>query len=188
MKNLWIISILALGLYACISSTTEQETTKQTKTTAQYDIPELYNQYIIVSQTEVINSILELSAAVDGGDPEAIKTTYNDYVKTVEEVNTNICKLECFKGDCQLRDAAMSLFNFYEEIAKNEYREIIDILQIDEDELTAEHINRMNELITSVNDKETKQDADFKKAQNNFANRYGLTLDYNEMQKKIDNM
>jgi hypothetical protein len=191
MKNLWILLFaLAIGLSSCGSSSTENTTTdeKKSESSSSFSTPVSYNDHIIGVQTKVVNSILELSAAMDGDDQAAIKTTYNSFVKVAEDANAEIGKLDCYESDCDMRDAAKNLFKFYEEMAKNEYKKLIDIILKDPAKVTAQDMTEMANLVNAVSEKETKLDAEFERSQKAFASKHGFQVVENDMQQKIDNM
>lgn len=183
--NFSLAFISLIFIYSCGSSNVESKAVS----TIENISPEAYLEQIVSIQTSVGESIINLNEVSDSGNKDEILKTYNELVTTVTDANSEIKKLECYdKNDCELRDAAQNLFNFYEEMIKIEYKEIVDFMLKDSDQITNEDVAKLQEIATNLSQKEVKLDTDFNSAQKSFASKHNFTLTKNKLQDEIDNL
>ena len=90
-----------------------------------------------------------------------------------------------FKNDSTLRDAAVSIFGFYEKIFDKDYRVLIH-LKKEQDGTSMEIENRIREIVTKVTEEEKGFDNRFRSAQQAFASKNKLLLQENDIQKKFE--
>ena len=94
--------------------------------------------------------------------------------------------MEPFNGSSQLRDTAIKLFEFYQDISENEYDEILDIFS--QDEITEADVERIEDLAEGITEREKALDYEFSAVQKAFAQEYGILLRDNKLQRQIDRM
>lgn len=145
-----------------------------------------YNDKIINEQSKIIKLTLDMVAMMDK-DLEKSKQLREDIVKQCVSSVKVIEDMEPFDGDGKLRAAGLDLFNFYKKVYSNEYKTMFDILDKGEN-ITEEDITVIQDMQTSVTLEESKLDAAFKKAQQDFAKKYGFEIAPSELQDDIDNI
>lgn len=165
--TIFLISTLLL------SSSCEQTSTKE-NTPLTFSSAEEYNNYIIDLQVETIKSIHRFSDACSEGIPQQMKFTFEEFQIQTQTAIEKLKKLDSFNGSTELRDEAMKLFEFYSEIAKYEYKQILEILlkndYSEQDDIT------VDSLIKVVGEKEDIMDTNFEKAQKMFAKENELDM------------
>ena len=145
-----------------------------------------YNDMIIALQTRIIKSMIDFSKSFDSTDKTLMDKKHAELLATIEGVLKDAETIKSFRDSTEFRDAAMEMFKFYDSIAKKEYLEIMNILKRDKPE--AKDLARINEIVKSISDRETKLDSEFQKIQQAFARKHGIKLTDNRMQKQIDNL
>ena len=147
--------------------------------------PVEYNDTIIKEQAKIIELMFDLVAKIekDLDGCEAVR------LKTIVQCDSSIqfvSKMEPFDGDASLKNTALDLFNFYKKAYQNEYKEMIEILQLG-DKITAEDMARITLLNEELAKKETSFDNAFQGAQAAFARKNNIMIEDDKLQKKIDN-
>jgi hypothetical protein len=145
-----------------------------------------YNDKIIALQTKIIKSMIAFSQSFGTGDKKTMMKAHKLMVTTIETTLKETKKLGPFQGDSSLRDGAVELFKFYNEISKKEYLEIVKILSKGQPDKKG--LARMNEIVESITVRENKLDKKFQGIQVAFTRKYGIALTENKMQKQIDNL
>ena len=145
-----------------------------------------YNDTIIKEQAKIIELMFDLVAKIetDLDGCEAVR------LKTIVQCDSSIqvvSKMEPFDGDASLKNTALDLFHFYKKAYENEYKEMIQILQLKEN-ITPEDLARMTTLNEELAKKESTLDAAFQGAQAAFAKKNNIMIEDNKLQKKIDNI
>jgi hypothetical protein len=169
MKNL-LIAFLLLPLFAV----------------AQTKDPIAYNDKIVGYQNDVVSGMLSLneSISLETSTRESIEALRLELVKTAQTSIANTQKMPAYDGSTELRDAAVALFKFYEGVIKDEYKQMIDIVYMEE--ITEEDYANLNIILQRVTEEEVAFDERFQNAQGAFARKYGLELIENELQEEID--
>ncbi|MCB9230488.1 MAG: hypothetical protein H6581_02420 [Bacteroidia bacterium] len=146
----------------------------------------VYNDSIVTLQTRIGQAILDLSASFEGAEPAVMNREYDKLAGVIKEVREDAKSIQGFDGNSDLINAARDLFAFYDDICKNEYREIIDLLSKEPDTITEDDLTRMDELANGISGREIELDNAFEIAQNAFAAKYNFDLTKNELQDQID--
>jgi hypothetical protein len=145
-----------------------------------------YNDKIIALQTKIIKSMIAFSQSFGTGDGKVMMKAHKLMVSTIETTLKDAKKLGPFQGDSSLRDGAVELFKFYNDISKKEYLEIVKILS--RGKPGKKGLARMNEIVESITVRENALDKKFQGVQVAFTKKYGIALTENKMQKEIDNL
>ena len=145
-----------------------------------------YNDTIIKEQTKIIELMFDLVAKIetDLDGCEAIR------LKTIVQCDSSIqfiSKMEPYDGDASMKNTALDLFNFYKKAYQNEYKEMIEILQLG-DQITEKDMARMTSLNEELAKREATFDSAFQGAQAAFAKKNNIMIEDNKLQKKIDNI
>jgi uncharacterized protein YifN (PemK superfamily) len=182
--NLILMLLSLIFIYSCDYSNVEN-----TAATDEHISPETYLEQIVNIQTTVLEEMLNLNTAFNNANNDEILDTYYKLVIVITESNSEIKKLECYdKNDCELRNAAQNLFNFYEEIANFEFKEMVDLFTTDFDQITEEDVARLEEMVANTTKEEEKLDAALDAAQKSFASKHDFTIKTNKLQNEIDNL
>lgn len=144
-----------------------------------------YNDFIVGLQNRVAEKIIEFNAAMgeENIDFEGVQPYYNALVTVSEEVFDKMKTSPVFEGNVGFRDAAINLFGFYERMFKAEYKEMIDLVLVQE--LTEASLERINKMLESITAEEGKLDEAFSTQQKAFADKYGFSLEENKLQDEI---
>ena len=145
-----------------------------------------YNDRIIALQTRVVKGMIDFSKSFDAGDKSVMEKKHAELLSTIQGVIKEAQTIEGFDGNTEFRDAAVEMFNFYDSIAKKEYKEIMGILTKETPEAT--DLPRINEIVTSISQREEQLDSKFQGIQQAFARKHNIMLMDNKMQKQIDNL
>ena len=147
-----------------------------------------YNDSIVDLQTRIGQGILDLSETFETADPAKMNAEYDQLKITISAVRAEAKSIKGFEESSELIDAARGLFDFYDDICTNEYREIIDMLSKAAEDITEEDLTRMDELANGISDREIRLDDAFEKAQNNFAQAHDFKLQGNDLQEQINEL
>jgi hypothetical protein len=151
----------------------------------QFKTPVEYHNYILNEQLKVVNTIISFSNQFDSKDSILI-ANYNRTKAILKKSWENIKNLPPYNGDSELKDAAQPLFEMYYTAMDVEYSEMVDMfIKKDFGKKTQE---RVNILLNSINDREKKLDAHLKEAQANFAKKYDLKIEDNQVQQKVNSL
>lgn len=137
-----------------------------------------YNDKIVNEQTKIGETILLFSGNPNEFSLTQISTQVQNSLKVL---NT----MRGFDGSKDLLEAAKALFKFYASITKNEYKEILELLEKRNKYSQEELSSKIDELTNSISAKEGPLDKKFQAAQSVFAQKYGFTLSKNKLEEKI---
>lgn len=143
-----------------------------------------YNNRIIDLQSKIIKSMLAFAKTFEGRDGATMVKAHGDMVKTMKSVIEEAKTIGPFEGDSKFRDAAVEMFEFYLEIAKKEYWEIVNILS--KKDPGKKGLKRIDEIVQSITARETALDKKFSEIQVVFTKKYNVELGENRLQKDID--
>jgi hypothetical protein len=149
----------------------------------------MYNDRIVSLQSEVVKKMLDFSETFNSRDVSLMEQKYGILVSTIDEKLKEVSQIEPFEGDSNFKDTAVSLFQFYRDVAKKDYRELLDIFKkgVERGEFTQQELDKMDAISNAIGEREKILDDKFQQAQKNFAEKYKISLVDNELQKKINN-
>ena len=151
----------------------------------QFKTPVEYHNYILNEQQKVVNAIINLSNQFNSKDSVLI-AIYNNTKATLKKSLENIRNLPPYDSDNEFKDAAIPLFEMYYNTMDVEYKEIVDLfIKKDFGKKTQD---RVNFLLNSINEKEQKLDDRLIEAQANFAKKYHLEIENNQLQQKVNSL
>ena len=142
-----------------------------------------YNDYIVGRQTKLVERVMDFVKASQT-DLDAAEVLLDTCVKETHQMVTEIKGMPPFKNDTTLRDAAVSIFGFYERIFDKDYRDLIH-LRKEQDGTSMEIENSIQGIVAKVTEEEKGFDIRFRTAQQAFATKNKLLLQENDIQKKI---
>lgn len=145
-----------------------------------------YNDKLIAEQDKIGYVMLDLMNSL-GQETSTYENSENlrlELIKTINQSLKAVNKMGSFGGSSELKNATVSLFEYYKRVVENEYKEMLTILY--KDELTEDDNARLEELLEQVTAEEAKYDDAFQAAQQKFALKYNIELQENEMQELLD--
>lgn len=145
-----------------------------------------YNNTIVDLQMQVVGAMQDFSMTFDSNDVSLMQQKHKELLTSIDGALKEISDIEAFDGSTEFKDAAVKLFEFYQDISKKDYVEIIDIFK--KKEITQDDVENINKLDEDIGKREKVLDDEFAKVQEAFAIKYGITLIENELQGEIDNM
>ncbi len=131
-----------------------------------------YNDKIVNLQEKVVKAMMAIFETEDDAE---IARRHAHAIATVEDAVKTLKAMKPYKDNTQLRDTAVKVFEFYESICQNEYREMIEIKKKG-GEPSPEDQARMEQLLTGIEDRESALDAEMSAVQREFASKHGCEL------------
>lgn len=151
-----------------------------------YNNPQDYNDYIINKQTKIAKNLMAFGNAVNT-DPKGTITSLDGYAKETQKDIEDVKGMPVYKGNSELRDAAVALFGFYERLFKEDYKKIAEVRAAAPDNnLTEAQAQEINQVTEKLSADEVTFDNRFQKAQRAFAKEHKMRLLENELQSEID--
>ncbi len=130
-----------------------------------------YNNKIVEVQVELIEQFQELGRSLNSGNIEEINNNYQSSITKASESISQIENLDPIEEGEELKNAAINLFSFYSRILDTEYKQIVDTINAEQD--PGDLINSLSENIAR---EEARYDVEFRRAQEELAEKYGFEL------------
>lgn len=151
-----------------------------------FSTPVAYNDYIVISQNELVSLLLVFNEQVAADDAVKSDLLALTDVMTLK-AKSLVSKVEAmadYEGNWELRNSALELFRFYVKTFSTEYPEMIELLfapALDEATLA-----KLNVILEKVTTEESFYDTKFAEAQQAFAKKHNIELIENDLQEEID--
>ena len=143
-----------------------------------------YNDYIVNRQTIIMKNVMDF-VKISGTDIDSAGKMLDRYILEMDSLISDVRAMPSYKGDSILRDAAIGSFGFYKKVFGNEYKQLLGIRRSGESG-TKDGVAEMNKIVEQITLGEEQYDKIFHNAQDDFAKKNNMTLEENELQKKID--
>lgn len=146
-----------------------------------------YNDKIVGEQMSIVNKMIEFTQTFQDVIPEVMDSKLTELKLQIQNSLDVLNAMEAYEGDSELLNAAKDLFKFYQKMADNEFKEMLNILKKGESitEQDYFHLIDMQEIISQ---QEAVYDQNMATAQSNFAKKYDIKIENNTVQEKINNM
>jgi len=135
-----------------------------------------YNDTIIAEQTLIIEKIDAVTESFVDYIPEVMDKASKEASDQVNKGIANVTAFEKFDKTNDYKDAALELFNVYKSVIDGEFKKMIAIYKIPDEDFKDEHYQQFDELQTAAQDKMDKAEAKFVAFQEEFAKKYNLIL------------
>ena len=145
-----------------------------------------YNDKIVGLQSKILRSMIDFSKTFSSNNTNLMERKYNELLDSIDTALGGIESMPPFNGSSEFRDTAIRLFEFYDDVAKNEYGEIVEIFY--QDKITQDDAERIQELAEGITEREEALDHEFATVQKAFAKKNGILLRSNKLQREIDKM
>lgn len=147
-----------------------------------------YNDRIANYQDKIVKKMINRSKAFSKADPADMNTKLKVFKLKIDESLAKVSKMQDFKGNFRLRDAAIAIFKFYQSVAAKDYPEIINILSLGAQNISDENRDRIISIREDIADEELDFYAILHGAQKEFSELCGLCLKMDKCQDKIDKL
>jgi hypothetical protein len=145
-----------------------------------------YNDKIVGLQSKIMRSMIDFSKTFSSNDTALMEKKYTELLASIDSALRRAEALPPFNGSSAFRDTAIRLFEFYDDVAKKEYGEIVEIFY--QDNVTEADADRIQELAEDISEREEVLDQQFATVQKAFARKNGILLTDNKLQREIDRM
>jgi hypothetical protein len=145
-----------------------------------------YNDHIVELQNRIGYKMVSFNEEVGKNDAtyESVKVHLEDLLLVTQTVIKETEKIPAHEKNITLRNSALDLFKFYETTIKFDYSKMIELLFVGE--LTEAKLADLQVILEKVTNDEKVYDERFQSEQQKFAEKYGFTLEENELQQQID--
>lgn len=144
--------------------------------------PADYNDYIVVEQTVIGKKIEEFSKTMAAEDFKSARKQHGELLTQIDASIAKITALPDYKGNSDFKKAAFELFVFYKMIIESDY---VKIMQIAEKEgVNDKTFGRINSIFVSVQRDEAVMYGAFSRAQQAFAQQFGMKIGENQLEKE----
>jgi hypothetical protein len=138
-----------------------------------------YNNTIVNEQNKITKMMIAFSASPTD--------TALDNIKSQARAGLDVLNsIQAYNGDTSLLPAAKALFQFYLDVANNEYGHILLLLKNKGQYSFEDLSSRMLVYVNSISTNEKPLDARFTAAQQAFATQYGFVIQNNQLQDQLD--
>lgn len=180
MKKIFFLLgfVAVFVLSACDSKTKSSEDSDQSEVNVPTTEEAIdHNDDIVGTQSEMIQLENDLVYAIsEDGSIDAIDAAYDDYLSFFKKKIKEYDKMDAFDESDTFREAMIDLLDAFEEVAKNEWKAVIDLLSKDPEEITDQDIEDYDVLLEEIDFKENKANQKFLKKQEEFAKEYDFKL------------
>jgi len=145
-----------------------------------------YNDKIVGLQSKILRSMIDFSKTFSSNNTNLMEKRYNELLDTIDFALSGAEDMPPFNGSSEFRDTAIRLFEFYDDVAENEYGEIVEIFY--QDEITQDDAERIQDLAEDISEREEALDYEFAAVQKAFAKEHDILLKSNKLQREIDRM
>jgi len=136
-----------------------------------------YNNNLLKHQKQIAEKVEALMIAFENYIPQEMDAAHTNLLKQINESVESVTSATELKGSEEFKKATLDLFNTYLSVAESEYREMIRIYKIPENEFTQDARNQWDELYKVSDDKIEKSLQNLVQVQKEFAEKYNLTIE-----------
>lgn len=137
-----------------------------------------YNDFIVDQQNAIIRRMLKLNALYDQGSAPEIRLQFDSLVLQSTQCLQEIQNLTPFEDDSLLKQEALKLFGFYDQIFHHEYKRMLDIFLKGEEATDAE-VEELNAIVDRVGAQEAELQESLGKTQQQFSQKHGFEFEAN---------
>ncbi|HET6244908.1 MAG: hypothetical protein H0V01_03130 [Bacteroidetes bacterium] len=170
MKKLIILSAFLF----CFTIISCNESVKENAVVNKEDAIE-YNDFLATSIDPVITKMLDFEEALFVADNEKIKALYAELISITLETRKKISERPAFDGNETFKNSLLEIMNFYTTVAEKDYSRIIQLIE-SENELSQEVSDKIEEILTTIYDRENEYYINFEKEVSLYAKKYNLEV------------
>jgi hypothetical protein len=137
-----------------------------------------YNDKIIDQQVLLIDKINSLEKSMEVWDDHAgMDRAYIAAIKQLEESTEVVSKLEKFDGSTEFRDGALKLFGIYKSVLDNEYKEMVALYKLSDEQFTTKVEDKWNSIHDAAMKKMDDGLNELRAVQTAFSEKYEFQID-----------
>lgn len=136
-----------------------------------------YNDKIIGLQKSIDNKEVALLESFKTHKAADIDKAYSDFKTEIETNTAELEKLGPLSKNSTLIDAAKGLFVRYKEVAETDYKQLVEINKLSDEDYTDASLEEENKCTADINKKLDAGLADFTATQEKFASEYGFQIE-----------
>lgn len=165
----WLLLMFAVTLVSCGPTTDEAID---------------YNDLIIDEQSAIDDKevLLINSLAAEDASAESMKKALADFDAQVASGIEKLKGLSKFDDTTVFADAALKLFVLYDGVAKNEYKQVVEIYS--KEDYTEEDLDLADKLLDAIDEKLDGEMKTFQDVQKNFAAKYNFKIEEDKKDKE----
>lgn len=133
--------------------------------------PEGYKNYIIDRQSSILSSLLKLNEQIDALEADSVQFVYQNLLTVSDSAFLDISMLSAYDGDSLLVNQSRTLFRFYRNVFRKEYKRMIEIF-MKQDNVTTDELHELSDLIQQIKNMERIHDSTFTSAITLFENKH----------------
>lgn len=134
-----------------------------------------YNNFLVTSIDPVVTKMLDFEEAIYEEDKEKIKLLHADLVSLTAETRKKITEKPPFDDNESFKNSLLEIIDYYKSVAENDYNLIIKMIE-DENELSEEEFDKIEDIISNMYDKENEYYNNFEKEVNTYAKKYSIEI------------
>ena len=135
-----------------------------------------YSDSITTKQRKVVDAENKLTRAIKAEQLTGLDNLLKDLSQQIDSSTAAVKSMKDFDGKPAYKDAALTLFSIYRDVADHEYKAWLKNLSTPADSVNEKVLAEEKDLVDSINKKLDKAAADFTVAQNFFAAEYKFEL------------
>ncbi len=136
-----------------------------------------YNDQIISEQKMIADKINILNNSLTQDAPGLMDEAYRQVLIQLDSGTVNVAKMGDFDGKTDFREASLKLFAVYKSVLQGEFKTMIDILKNSGAEIPPQAKDQFLSIREQASKKIENGLKEFRRAQDEFADKYGLVLD-----------
>lgn len=135
-----------------------------------------YNDEIVVQQNAIIIAENELLTAISNRDSNIVPIAYDDLLFQIEKSINAVNEVSEMDEEFSLKKVALSMFNKYKKIVKNEYKEVIELTFLPASEYTKEKDSIFMIKSAKINEELNQANQQFFDTQQNLSKKHGIAF------------
>jgi hypothetical protein len=146
--------------------------------------PEVYNDSLVIQQIRVVEKADELQDAFDSYVSAEMRMRHQQLSRQIDASLKQVVEMKAYEDDDSFRQSALSMLKGYENLVKKEYIEAEKILAQSDSLYSDGDEARLEILYKQIDKLSDELTSNFKRAQEDFARKYKLSLRTDSISKK----
>lgn len=135
-----------------------------------------YNDEIVVHQNAIIIAENELLTAISNKDTNIIPIAYDDLLFQIDKSINAVNEVVEIDEEFSLKKVALSMFNTYKQVVKNEYVDVIELTLLPTSDYTKEKDSIFIKRSAKINEELNQANLQFFNTQQNLSEKYGIAF------------
>jgi len=143
-----------------------------------------YDDELVDQLAKVYSKEAALIDAISKKTPEKLDFLFTDLSKQVDSSLASVKKMDNFDGKSDMKDAAVLVFNAYQDAIATDYKNIIILAKISDTLYTPADDDKKIELSKKIDAKINKANDKFLELEKGFISKYKIEIEAKETEKK----